>query len=63
MFALVSRVLIKIKEKIRHVKVVENALQLEMHTGRYLTGHDIVTLMLSSFFRKSTQKTIDLSNV
>ncbi len=34
-----------------------------MQTGRCLTGHDIVTLMLSSFFRKSTPKTIDLSNI
>lgn len=34
-----------------------------MHTGRRLTGHDIVTLMLSSFFRKSAQNMIDLSNI
>jgi len=34
-----------------------------MHTGRCLTGHDIVSSMLPSFFRKSTQNIIDLNNI
>jgi len=34
-----------------------------MHAGRCLTGHDIVSTMLPSFFRKSTQNIIDLNNI
>ena len=34
-----------------------------MHTGRYLTGHDIVKFMFPSFSRKSMQGTIDLSHI
>lgn len=34
-----------------------------MHTGRCLTGHDIVSVMFSPFLRKSAQSKLDLSNI
>lgn len=34
-----------------------------MHTGRYLTGHDIVSVMFSPFSRKSAQSKLDLNNI
>jgi FMN phosphatase YigB (HAD superfamily) len=34
-----------------------------MHAGRSLTSHDILFSMFPSFFRKSRQKMIDLSNI
>ena len=34
-----------------------------MHAGRSLTSHDILSNMFPSFFRKSRQDTVDLSNI
>ena len=34
-----------------------------MHTGRYMTGHDIVSLMFSLFSRKPVQNKLDLSKI